>query len=1060
MAVLCLNVLAHQTLGGEVANRNSRRWCYWLGVLLLLLSSLPVVAQTPVPVVTGLTNPGALAVDGNYIYFGENAGATSILSRAPKSGGAKEQLLPGFPQVEGGIHQIDFSPTHIYYGAGGYVSSRIEELPRGGSTTRLIANLSGSSQGGAFLGLLGPNVYYFRNFCCIQQLGVGIGSLPTQVASGVWPRSQARDATSLYFVAYFDRNLYRYDAGTVNALVPLITGNASEGAVFLDSSNAYLAVGTFVKKVSKIGGTVTPITLPSGAQMRAVDDAFIYFTINSQLWRQSATGVGAAELVVNGVSIFDRVTTDANFLYWADTSAGNGAGVIYRLQKDRVQEALLSRPLPVNLPPTQSLLQPSPVCVVPSATPSPTGGVCFQRVAASPLAADACVPPDATDNPANLCAIPSPMVTTASGYLILHQSIFNKDKPTVVISHGWNAGSSQVTPLWESRMAQAVGDQANVFLWNWMDKAKSRTLATMDPGCRLDVPLDLAALIACDSIPYANVELAGKDLGAALQYAICRWDPSACLGSISTYTKPIHFVGHSLGTGVIIYAARYLMDSKFKNNIDELTLLDSAYLTTPPGGTTLPDLKLRSPNPVFVDSYKSLVGVISTWSYNPNLVSTSIILPSLAGFTGVDCRTGLSTFGLTDALGHGYGNWWYISSYEDFSCPSILDDFPPRPPLQSYGTRWAPERDNFANNRGNAGFIYASLSPFAKWYLVPVSQLPKLAAGVVTYATGQVVDLTQKTLDVIQTTAVKTVTKVVVLSTKAFNTAQDTAEWAVDKAENAFWAIKDAGTAAANGVIRLKLNSSATVHAPVFIPPTATSMRFSFAFVEASAGTTLEVFLNDRLVYITRGEDLPGKGQQVSDWLEIAPFAGKQVTMSFRLSNPVEGNRGTVDLDDIVIANVIAAGGPFALAKAPTTARQSTVITLDGTGSIDPEPGPQQVTFLWSQLQGSTVQLVNGQSARPSFIAGTSGSYSFSLVVNDGQAASVPSFVTIVVPKLGDIDGDGDVDSIDLARINAALNTNASGPNDLRDLDGDGRITGLDARKLVTLCTRARCATQ
>lgn len=73
---------------------------------------------------------------------------------------------------------------------------------------------------------------------------------------------------------------------------------------------------------------------------------------------------------------------------------------------------------------------------------------------------------------------------------------------------------------------------------------------------------------------------------------------------------------------------------------------------------------------------------------------------------------------------------------------------------------------------------------------------------------------------------------------------------------------------------------------------------------------------------------------------------------------------------------------------------------------------------------------------------------------------SLENLRTSKVVLLGDVDMDGDVDSDDLARINTALNTAASGPNDPRDLDGDGRITGLDARKLVTLCTRPRCATR
>jgi DNA-binding beta-propeller fold protein YncE len=58
----------------------------------------------------------------------------------------------------------------------------------------------------------------------------------------------------------------------------------------------------------------------------------------------------------------------------------------------------------------------------------------------------------------------------------------------------------------------------------------------------------------------------------------------------------------------------------------------------------------------------------------------------------------------------------------------------------------------------------------------------------------------------------------------------------------------------------------------------------------------------------------------------------------------------------------------------------------------------------------------------------------------------------------GDLDGDGDVDGDDLNLLLAAKNTVAV-LGDSKDLDHDGKVTAQDARKLVSLCSRTRCAT-
>jgi hypothetical protein len=151
---------------------------------------------------------------------------------------------------------------------------------------------------------------------------------------------------------------------------------------------------------------------------------------------------------------------------------------------------------------------------------------------------------------------------------------------------------------------------------------------------------------------------------------------------------------------------------------------------------------------------------------------------------------------------------------------------------------------------------------------------------------------------------------------------------------------------------------------------------------------------------------------------------------------------------------------PLANAGADQTVRLGSLVTLDGSNSVDPDQGPSPLIFAWTKAAGPDVALTGADSAKPTFTPTVKGVYTFSLTVNDGQTNSSPDEVTITVPALGDLDGDGDVDQNDVNVVTAARNTPANGPNDLRDINGDLKIDALDARKLVTLCTRPRCAVQ
>ena len=201
-----------------------------------------------------------------------------------------------------------------------------------------------------------------------------------------------------------------------------------------------------------------------------------------------------------------------------------------------------------------------------------------------------------TSAPVVSCGAPSIDVTNST--LCLFSDGFQETLPTVVISHGTNpvfdtTFGSTSTPDWMIRMAKAINfpnKKANVLLWNWQKKAKIHTSISAQ---RLCSGIDL---VRCSfGIPYDNVEPSGRDMAQQLEAFLCGQPGSGCAATAPTYTSKIHLIGHSLGAGVITYAAKYL--GSYQSNIDQLTLLDSAYLF-PPAGTELSDLRNRPSNSI------------------------------------------------------------------------------------------------------------------------------------------------------------------------------------------------------------------------------------------------------------------------------------------------------------------------------------------------------------------------------------------------------------------------------------------------------------------------------
>jgi pimeloyl-ACP methyl ester carboxylesterase len=254
----------------------------------------------------------------------------------------------------------------------------------------------------------------------------------------------------------------------------------------------------------------------------------------------------------------------------------------------------------------------------------------------------------------------------------------NRNLETVVLTHGWIPAIGPL-PLtggidgWPTDMAKALNSQqinVNIVAWDWGTVAESFPCS---PGTAA-----------------GHTPSQGQQLGAALYVA---------LGT--SYSHPVHFIGHSLGTLVNAAAANYLHGPSqgYDSGKTQMTLFDYAEIATGLGCIGFFDMVFFS-SPSGSQTYYQPLPQQFAWADNYISLVGTLHCPAAANAANVILSVGIPTFELNPVsfVGdvesfHAYPTEWY-------------EDTIANPGESAMGFRWSFEDGGITGCPTCGGTVY------------------------------------------------------------------------------------------------------------------------------------------------------------------------------------------------------------------------------------------------------------------------------------------------------------------------------------------------------------------
>lgn len=215
--------------------------------------------------------------------------------------------------------------------------------------------------------------------------------------------------------------------------------------------------------------------------------------------------------------------------------------------------------------------------------------------------------------------------------------------------------------------------------------------------------------------------------------------------------------------------------------------------------------------------------------------------------------------------------------------------------------------------------------------------------------------------------------------------------------------------ASGNYIIALTVNDGKVDSGPddvVVIAARPNVAPTAIAGPDQSVATGSQVSLDGRGSFDPDGDPLTYQWQMISLPAESTASLGNPTSSTPNFVADKDGqyvivltvNDGSLDSlpDDVVVISARPNAPPVAYAGDDQTVSRNTIITLNASGSYDPDNDP--LVYIWSIVsnpEGSTSQLDDPGSPTPQILADKEEDYIFRLVVYDGQLYSNPDTVVV-----------------------------------------------------------------